>query len=277
MGDPGEFAPPPVHMEDDEAEERRGGPAWLPWVVFVILVLIVAWLLWRFMDWGTPDSVPVSKSVQVTALVPSVIGLTAEEAATEITNAGFKPESETVYDTDQPEGVVANQDPAGGTQLIKGGTVYLGVSAGVASATGADDGEADRGNGAPDVIGMSEDLAIKALERSGLKASVSHAYGDAAQGVVFFQSPAPGDPVEAGQTVAITVSLGRRVRQVRMPDVIGLSESQARSRITAAGLTPRPMYQPKLDSVGRVYEQSPAPGTLVDEGRRVFFLLGVAP
>jgi beta-lactam-binding protein with PASTA domain len=64
---------------------------------------------------------------------------------------------------------------------------------------------------------------------------------------------------------------------VDVPDVIGLSERSARSRLKAAGLTPvtqqRTVTDPTQD--GRVVEQRPGSGTKMDKGREVVIVIGV--
>jgi beta-lactam-binding protein with PASTA domain len=92
---------------------------------------------------------------------------------------------------------------------------------------------------------------------------------------VISQSPAAGTGVARGETVTITVSTGRP--QVAVPDVTGMGEARATSRISGAGLTPvreeRPVTDPTQD--GRVIEQRPGVGTEVDEGGQVVIVIGV--
>ena len=78
-----------------------------------------------------------------------------------------------------------------------------------------------------------------------------------------------------GETVTITVSTGQP--QVDVPDVIGLSERDANSKLRAAGLAPvtqeRTVTDPSQDGV--VVEQRPGSGTEVDKGREVVIVIGV--
>jgi serine/threonine-protein kinase len=78
-----------------------------------------------------------------------------------------------------------------------------------------------------------------------------------------------------GETVTITVSTGRP--QVDVPDVIGMSERNARSSLRSAGLEPvtqeRTVTDPAQDGV--VVEQRPGSGAQVDPGRQVVIVIGV--
>ena len=59
-----------------------------------------------------------------------------------------------------------------------------------------------------------------------------------AEGRVISQSPAPGATVNVGSDVNMTVSLGRQEPDtVAIPDVVGMTLSQAKSTIASAGLT----------------------------------------
>ena len=98
---------------------------------------------------------------------------------------------------------------------------------------------------------------------------------DEPEGDVISQNPAGGTEVSKGETVTITVSTGKP--QVDIPDVIGLSERTASSRLKSAGLEPvtqeRTVTDPTQDGV--VVEQRPGSGTQVDKGREVVIVIGV--
>jgi serine/threonine-protein kinase len=64
---------------------------------------------------------------------------------------------------------------------------------------------------------------------------------------------------------------------VQVPDVVGLSEDEATSRLDAAGLVvsrrERTVTDPAQDGV--VIEQRPSAGTQTEEGRQVVIVVGV--
>ncbi len=152
----------------------------------------------------------------------------------------------------------------------------------------------------PDVVGLGEDEAVRVLSDAGFSVDVGSSDDVLAQlGTVAEQDPPAGSATTKGAVVTIAVatdSAGRDaadgsdgsgsgsgatgaytpppVVTVRVPRLVGLSEKAALDRIESAGFEARPMYQPRSDKIGRVYEQSPAPGTRLDKGSKVFVLIG---
>ncbi len=164
-------------------------------------------------------------------------------------------------------------------------------------------GEVETSVVVPDVIGAGEDDAVRRLQDAGLSVELETSVDVVATpGTVASQEPAAGDTVSAGSVVVIAVvddsadtpyepdddsdteaaqtdsskSSGKpaAVGTTSVPKLVGLSESAAIRRIRAAGLDPKVMKQPRIDSVGKVYEQDPASGTRVPKGRKVFVLVG---
>ena len=83
-------------------------------------------------------------------------------------------------------------------------------------------------------------------------------------GAVIGESPAPGMLVDPNTVVTLTV-----VRRIPIPDVRNIAKDQACTAIRNARL--RCVTQPAPDdgTPGQVVGQSPAPGTLVDDGALV--------
>ena len=127
----------------------------------------------------------------------------------------------------------------------------------------------------PDVTGLSRESAEARLRDEGFGVSVAEQESEEPEGDVISQDPAGGTELTRGETVTITVSTGQP--QVDVPDVIGLSERSARSRLTSAGLEAvtqeRTVSDPAEDGV--VIEQRPGSGTQLDKGRQVVIVIGV--
>ncbi len=265
--------------EQDDTEERKG-LVWLPWLVLLIVLLLVAWLLWRNWDWKTPQDSGVAVIKAGKVVVPDVVGMTEREARAAIEKAGLVPETEISYDVVAPAGSIVSQQPKGGSRVESGAFVVVQVATDVDLGVGGPGAGTDAsGPEAPDLMGLTEDEAITTGNRGGYQVSVSESYSDtAAQGVVFMQDPAPGDPAEPGTVINVTISLGKKsAKLVTVPNVLGLTQAQATSKIEAAGLEVRPMLQP-LDGapVNKVYEQQPAAGERLQSGGLVFILVIVA-
>ena len=87
----------------------------------------------------------------------------------------------------------------------------------------------------PSVITFTEDEARAAITRVGLVPEVEQRADDTTAGEVIEQNPGPNTMVDEGSTVDLVVSSGPDA--IEIPDVEGFSESAARTRLEAEGLT----------------------------------------
>lgn len=145
---------------------------------------------------GTAIDLVVSSGPDA-VLVPSVIGQTEESATDEIEAAGLVVDP-TTTPSDQPEGEVVEQEPAGGTEAQPGDTVRIVVSEGAEQAM-------------PDVRGEDADTAQQQLEDEfGLSVTQQEASPPCttAPGTVCEQDPAPGTSVSPGDSATLFVQPG---------------------------------------------------------------------
>jgi penicillin-binding protein 1A len=141
-------------------------------------------------------------------VVPSVIGMDREPAIATLHSAGFTVAIVLAH-SDQPQGTVIAQDPAGGSRLIQTGTVTITVTKGKP----APPPEPDLVT-VPEVVGRTEGAATSELTHAGFDVSVSYAQEcdpedpacDYRPGVVWSQSPNGGSSAEEGSTVTIYVN-----------------------------------------------------------------------
>ncbi len=171
--------------------------------------------------------------------VPALAGRTYEEAVDTLEELGLDPERVDVF-SQRPVGVVASLDPKAGTLVDEGSVVTVRVSKGSQLIP------------VPDVLDQSEESAREELETAGFQVNVVEAPSSSTPaGLVSAQSPDPGVEAARGSTVQITISTGPE--QVRVPDVVGLSEGDAPGRAGGGGLRRR----------GRVRRRGrPRPGRL---------------
>jgi serine/threonine protein kinase/beta-lactam-binding protein with PASTA domain len=71
-----------------------------------------------------------------TSTVPSVIGLTATAASSDLSSAGFSPVAQNAYSSSVSAGIVFAQSPSAGSTIAKGSTVRYTVSLGPPPSTG---------------------------------------------------------------------------------------------------------------------------------------------
>ena len=196
--------------------------------------------------------------------VPNVVNKSEADAEKELQDAGLKvTKGEAQYSDTVSEGNVISSDPVAGTEVDEGTSVTIVVSLGVEQAT------------VPDLRNKSAADAEAALAAAGLTGSVSEEYSDSvAEGNVISQSPSPGDRVEKGSTVSYVVSLGQRTQVVNVPEVRGMDQSTAATRLTEEGLTPSYQGEAEYNSnygPGQVCRMSVSPGTGVAKGTTVQF------
>jgi beta-lactam-binding protein with PASTA domain len=94
----------------------------------------------------------------------------------------------------------------------------------------------------PDVAGKGLDEATSILTKANLSlGSVSEAYHEMApEGTVISQSVVPGEKVEEGTTINLTLSKGPQPEMVKVPPVVGMTEVEARQVLWSANLSPAP-------------------------------------
>lgn len=89
----------------------------------------------------------------------------------------------------------------------------------------------------PDVGQKDIEAAKIDLENKGFKYNIKESYSDeVVEGAVISQLPEAGEKAPEGSTVTLEVSKGREPRYVIVPNLIGLTLSEAKKKIEAANL-----------------------------------------
>jgi serine/threonine-protein kinase len=196
--------------------------------------------------------------------VPPVDGLGQQKAVTQLTDAGLVVDRVVRQADDAvPPGRVIKTSPAAGQTVERGSSVTVYVSSGPKQVP------------VPDVVGLTQQEAQQTLGNRGFQVTVtSQGSVSAAPGTVLSQNPAAGAKADPGATVAIVVA--RAIPKVVVPDLVGLSETEASGTLTAAGLVPRTTLRDVTDQSqdGIVLAQRPAAGTQVKQGAPVRLFVG---
>jgi len=124
--------------------------------------------------------------------------------------------------------------------------------------------------GVPNVVGDPEDDAVDTLEGAGFEVQVETEFDpEVSRGLVISQDPPAGDRVEEGTEVTLVVSRGPPPEAV--PNVVGMTEDEAREALEAAGFEVGQVTPQESDEEeGIVLEQDPPgdsearPGTAVN-------------
>ena len=247
---------PAVNSDGDAAS--KAAAARKRRTAIIMTLVVIALLLIGGSVWALSRSAATPEAVSV----PNVVGLSQADAKSQIEAAGLEWElnPEKVASDTVEKDSVASTDPAGGAQAEKGSTVRVTISSGPDSVTLPDN-----------LVGMSPDDARQAVEALGLKWEVNSskvASDTVAEGKVAQTNPSPGSKVKAGQTITAYLSSGSD--QVEVPDLVGMSQDQARSALKAVGLELGNVTTVDSDKdKDRIVSQDPETGSKVKKGTTI--------
>jgi serine/threonine-protein kinase len=224
----------------------------------------------------SPAALDTAKSGETVTLVfpvagvqvPAVKGLTEEAARAAIEGAGFVfAKGPDVIDKTYAIGQVAVQTPEGGTQQPKASTITVNLSGGSGQLA------------IPTVVvGQTTATAQAFLQADPYKFVVTIAEepsATVAKGLVIRAEPVIGQLVDKGAAVTLYVSSGPQ--PVAMPNVKGLSEADARAKLTAVGLDATVEYADLAAgnaNIGKVISQGTTTGTMVTPGTKIVLTVG---
>ena len=204
-----------------------------------------------------------------TVAIPNVLGMTEQQAAEKLQDKGLEYELGTsVFSEKYDEGEVCAIDPEAGTHVKKGYTVTLRLAR-ESSSKAADDSEKIK---VPDVRKQTLSKARTLITDEGLKVGeVTYDYSDTIEeGSVISQDPGAGEKVKSGSKVNLTVSRGEEQKDVKVPDLMGMTRAEASAALEKLGLSLGDVTQEYSSSeIGTVVRQGVAAGTSVQPGSKV--------
>ncbi|QCR18048.1 Stk1 family PASTA domain-containing Ser/Thr kinase [Agrococcus sp. SGAir0287] len=225
------------------APQARPPVAWLWGGIALIGVLVVAIVFWAA---SQGPNLPIGT---LSATVPSVTGMTQDEATAALEEAGLSVSVRTVVDDESDRGEALRTDPPADTRVAPNSSVTLFVS-----------------NGPPpfaltDVQGNTVAQATTTLESQGLvvaESRVTQDHPSLPEGTVLGTQPAASTQVSQGDTITLVVSSG----QVTIPDVVGqpIQEAVAAMQAPEVGYQVRQLYVTSCMG-GRVVQQDLTPGS----------------
>ena len=230
-----QVSPRVYSAEDEEAAAKKKKRNTIIGVVVALLCIIgIAGAMFAMN--GSGDKVTV----------PDVTNKSIAQARTTLEQAGFKVGTETeVYSSTVPAGSVVSTDPQAGEQAVKGSTIKINVSKGTEQVT------------VPDLKGKSADEAQKALNEAGLTGQQGDSVfsDDVDENMVASQETPSGTMANKGDTVVFHLSKGSE--KVTIPNVVGMTQSQATSKLENAGFAVNTTTETSKDvEKGNVTKQS---------------------
>ena len=227
--------------------------------IAVIILMITIFVVIKLVGNGKNTANNNKNSVEATTVntannnssdmveVPEVVGMTKEDAIKALNKLGLGYKAVTQSSDTVAEDCVINQGNVGGSKVEKNSQIVLTIS------TGKENKEVT----VPNVKGKSEQEAKEAIEAANLVASVDYQYSDSVEaGNVIKYSPSGS--VAEGSTVTIHVSRGKKVTNVSVPNVLGMSESLASQTLDSANLKVTVKYETSSKAeYGTVTSQTP--------------------
>ena len=266
--DTGEFDPFATRLMPRVREEERPEPEEAPRRKFGLrakllallgaAVLFVAFAAGAFLAFGKFWS---SADVEV----PDVKGKPMALAKQVLETANLRVKVAEQFDERVPAGQVISQTPEAGAMVKEKRVINLSVSKG---------GEDMR---LPDLKGLSRLSAEDRLKKMGLKVgSVYEKVSDQEAWTVLEQEPPVGSRVTKGQKIDLTVSKGRPIRLVSVPNFQGGTMDAAKDRLKQTKLSLGSVTEEEsAKTPGTVLGQTPSAGTDVDEWTTVDFVVAV--
>ena len=186
-------------------------------VTFVIAIIVLGIILYRQFFLGDSEEFKVDDLVGL-----QYTEVRENEEYNDLYDLDFK-----YVNTDQYEpGEIFRQDPEAGKDIKKGGKLTLYVSLGTKTVS------------VPDVYGMSAVRAKQELETKGFVVNeVVEANAKVDAGNVIRTDPAKGSELPEHSEITLYVSSGQTEVPVTLPNLIGLSRSNAELELQRCGLT----------------------------------------
>lgn len=222
--------------------------------VLAVLVALAAggWATWTYL-------------IPHYAKLPALAGVPVDQAMTRVRSLGLTPILRQEFSLTVKSGQVIRTIPSRGTKVRKGRQVVVVGSVGPEMVT------------VPEVVGQTFNAAKAALERDGFTVGRHADYDDTVLlGQVISQSPEGSQRAVKGSRVTLHVSKGPP--PVRLPDVTGIAEPDARSTLEGLGFVVKETkdFSASVPN-GSVISQDPAGDTTQPKGSTVDLVISKGP
>lgn len=247
----------PVVVTEPVKDKPKRKKKWWLWILLALLLI------------GGGIGAYVIADEMSRAVVPDVVGMTSDEATTELEAVGFVVETTERMSDNILVGNVISQTPQAGRKPKRGTTVTIVVSAGKETVE------------MPDVEGLSQSAAertLKDLDFTDIEIQ-SEASETVDSGDVISQSITPGDEVvPSEETVTLVVSTGSN--KIELANLAGYTfeEATTYAEQNSLKIVKRDEYSTSVPA-NQIIRQLPTAGTAVDPGTELTVIVsqGVEP
>jgi len=190
--------------------------------------------------------------------VPSLKGITIDQAVKKLESQGFRYQVDSVYQADKQPGLVIEQDPDAGTKVKLNRTLYLTIITKNAPEVQL-----------PNLTEMAFLEAVSTLNNYGLKLGDTIYIPDIAEDRVLDvkyggQKINAGQPIPKGSKIDLVLGNGKGASEVTVPNLVGSTLAEAIFSLRGASLTLGSVKYmgPVVDSASaRVVSQTPLADT----------------
>lgn len=238
--------------EDDDEPEKRSYVVPILMAVTVAVVIIAAVVIAYVVIKNF--SAPSTHTSTIT--IPNFVGKNIVQVQQDYKDKlNFDISEE--YSTEYEEGIIMWQSVTN-KSVREGYTLSLTVSKGQKLIT------------VPDMTNKTEEIARSELTSAGFNAVFRYSYDDnVAEGLVIKTEPAAGEQYPEGADILVFISRGEMETQVKVPNVVGLTEEKALAKLTENKLTGKVQEVQHEGDKGKVVSQSINDGEYVDKKTEV--------
>ena len=194
-------------------------------------------------------------------IVPKLVGMQQEKAMADLEKLNLQSIiADTIYNEKYDLGVVVLQKPRPGQVVKDGRRIYLFISGGKQTVN------------VPNLKGKSIREAKFSLERLGLKlGDIQNLPSDNPKDMIFDQQYAEGTPLKRGDSVGVSLTIGKLSSRIILPDFIGKSLSEVMEILADSSLRVGTVTFRVSNSLlpNTVIDQFPSQGSVVSVGSQI--------
>ncbi len=198
-------------------------PFWVNFLVALVLVFLVGFLVLQSLSWFTNHGSYLK--------VPAVTGKKVDDAVKFLEKEGFDVIiTDSLYNDSVPLNTVKKQIPDAGATVKVNRTVFLNINPTLLPLVDM-----------PRLEGLSYRFAVEKLQKNHLKLGDTSYKADFMKGSILEQDYngnkiQPGTKLRWGSSINLVIGGGLVAEEIRVPDLLGLTVSEARARLQVTGL-----------------------------------------